>query len=280
MSLHACYDDYDFRAAHLRQDVAGLSTITTQSIMFAVCWQSRDTWIRLLGSTRHTTIALAPALGSGLREFEGDLEIAGHSSQAVTGTLTQDGFGNTVTSTGSSSDPYMYAATSGYRNDGDAGLTHVGARYYDAQVGRFTSRDTDLDEAPYLYCDHDPINNVDPSGHEWREVYPGLGYIVHHDDGTTTTVVTGPTGGGGQTGGGQPGNGSSGSGGRDPGAGKPGASNGPTYGDPRHGVSGRINHGRNGNVNGGSITYNGPGYSIQLQGNTDTGASVIVGGHF
>ena len=79
--------------------------------------------------------------------------------------LAEDGFGNTVSSTGSSSDPYMYAATSGYRNDGDAGLSHVGARYYDAQVGRFTSRDTDLDEVPYLYCDHDPINHLDPSGH-------------------------------------------------------------------------------------------------------------------
>jgi hypothetical protein len=41
----------------------------------------------------------------------------------------------------------------------------VGARYYDAQVGRFISRDTDLDQLPYLYCDHDPVNAVDPSGH-------------------------------------------------------------------------------------------------------------------
>ena len=37
-----------------------------------------------------------------------------NSSQAVTGTLTQDGFGNTVASTGSSN-PYMYAATSKYK---------------------------------------------------------------------------------------------------------------------------------------------------------------------
>jgi len=60
----------------------------------------------------------------------------------------------------------MYAATSGYRNDGDAGLTHVGARYYDALVGRFTSRDTYLDQKPYLYCEHDPVNGLDPSGHQ------------------------------------------------------------------------------------------------------------------
>ena len=89
-----------------------------------------------------------------------------NSSQTVTGTLTLDGFGNQVASTGSSSNPYMYAATSRYRNDGDAGLTHVGARYYDGQVGRFISRDTELDEHSYLYCDHDPVNYTDADGHQ------------------------------------------------------------------------------------------------------------------
>jgi RHS repeat-associated protein len=84
---------------------------------------------------------------------------------AVQGTLTETAFGQAVASTGSSTDPYEFAATSGYRNDGDAGLTLVGARYYDAQVGVFISRDTDLDEDPYVYCDGDPVNATDPSGH-------------------------------------------------------------------------------------------------------------------
>jgi hypothetical protein len=57
-----------------------------------------------------------------------------NGSYTVVGTLNLDGFGNSVGSTGSSSNPYMYAANSGYRNDGDAGLTHFGARYYDAQI--------------------------------------------------------------------------------------------------------------------------------------------------
>jgi RHS repeat-associated protein len=73
----------------------------------------------------------------------------------------------------------MYAATSGYRNDGDAGLMHVGARYYDAQVGRFTSRDTFLDQKPYLYCEHDPVNAVDPSGHfPWGKLIIGFGALI------------------------------------------------------------------------------------------------------
>jgi RHS repeat-associated protein len=96
--------------------------------------------------------------------------------------------GQTVATTGSTTSPYKFAATSGYRNDGDAGLMHVGARYYDSQVGRFVTRDTVLTEHPYLYCEHDPINAVDPGGHDeykwynWCELgggaTPGCGYIV------------------------------------------------------------------------------------------------------
>ncbi len=93
------------------------------------------------------------------------------STQSVAGTLTLDGFGLTVNTTGSSTDPYMFGATSGYRNDADAGLMQVGARYYDAQVGRFITRDTVLTEPPYLYCHHDPVNAVDPTGHfDWMDV--------------------------------------------------------------------------------------------------------------
>ena len=60
---------------------------------------------------------------------------------------------------------YGFGATSGYRSEGDAGLTLVGCRFYDAQVGRFISRDTYLDQKPYVYCDGDPVNTTDPTGH-------------------------------------------------------------------------------------------------------------------
>src|SRR5205085_6785896 len=108
-------------------------------------------------------------------------------SQTVQGTVTFEGFGQTVATTGSSSNPYMFAATSGYRNDGDAGLMHVGARYYDAQVGRFITRDTELDQHSYLYSRHDPINQADPSGHRpikdywdlfWSTVFGAAGYAL------------------------------------------------------------------------------------------------------
>jgi RHS repeat-associated protein len=88
-----------------------------------------------------------------------------NAGQTVIGTISYDAFGQTIGTTGSSTNPYLFAATWGYRNDGDAGLMHVGARYYDAQVGRFLTRDTVLSEHPYLYCEHEPVNSVDPSGH-------------------------------------------------------------------------------------------------------------------
>ena len=88
-----------------------------------------------------------------------------NSSQTVTGSVNFEAFGQVAGSTGSSANPTMYAGDWGYRNDGDAGLMHVGARYYDAQVGRFITRDTVLSEHPYLYCEHEPVGFVDPSGH-------------------------------------------------------------------------------------------------------------------
>ncbi len=68
-----------------------------------------------------------------------------NSSQMVTATLTLSAFGQTVASTGSSTSAYQFGATSGYRTEDDAGLTLVGCRFYEAQVGRFITRDTYLD---------------------------------------------------------------------------------------------------------------------------------------
>ena len=72
---------------------------------------------------------------------------------------------------GSSANPYRFAGAWGYRDDGDAGLFDVGARYYDPAVGRWTSADKWLGDLyrplslnRYLYCEDEPVNHVDPSG--------------------------------------------------------------------------------------------------------------------
>ncbi len=88
-----------------------------------------------------------------------------NSGQSVAASLTLSAFGQTVASTGSSTSAYQFGATSGYRSEGDAALTLVGCRFYDAQVGRFITRDTVLTEKPYAYCNGDPVNALDPSGH-------------------------------------------------------------------------------------------------------------------
>jgi RHS repeat-associated protein len=109
--------------------------------------------------------------------------------QAITSTLTTEAFGNAVAQWGGSANPYRFAGAWGYRDDGDAGLLHVGARYYDPQVGRFISRDAVLSEHPYLYCEHEPVNSVDPSGYApvalpgllipgVREVIIGAGIVI------------------------------------------------------------------------------------------------------
>ncbi len=60
----------------------------------------------------------------------------------------------------------------------------VGARYYDPQTGSFITRDTYLDQKPYLYCEHDPVNGVDPTGHdgETLEWEIGLARAVAEND--------------------------------------------------------------------------------------------------
>ena len=116
------------------------------------------------------------------------------SSQAVTFAVNTDAFGNQIASSGSTASSYQFGATSGYRNDGDAGLLKVGCRYYDPQLGAFTSRDTELDQKPYLYCEHDPVNAVDPSGHDTVSIGFSVGFaqvVVVFDPGGTRVGVGG-----------------------------------------------------------------------------------------
>jgi RHS repeat-associated protein len=132
------------------------------------------------GSTTTTTYTYGNALvrkdgETPLFDGLGSERTVTNTSGAVQGTLTMTAFGQAVASTGSSTDPYEFAATSGYRNDGDAGLMLVGARYYDAQVGVFISRDTYNDQLPYVYCNGDPVNAVDPSGHFSSDGLGGIG---------------------------------------------------------------------------------------------------------
>ncbi|MFH9663582.1 RHS repeat-associated core domain-containing protein [Streptomyces sp. NPDC017248] len=57
--------------------------------------------------------------------------------------------------------PYRFAGN--YQDP--TGLYHLQARYYDANIGRFTQPDpSGQEQNPYLYAEGDPVNRIDPNG--------------------------------------------------------------------------------------------------------------------
>jgi RHS repeat-associated protein len=86
----------------------------------------------------------------------------------ITDTYAYDAFGNEIASTGSTANNYLYA---GQQWDPDLGHYFLRARYYNPNTGRFLTLDTyegDQEEPlslhKYIYGQHDPADNTDPSG--------------------------------------------------------------------------------------------------------------------
>jgi RHS repeat-associated protein len=91
-----------------------------------------------------------------------------NSAGAVTDTYEYDAFGNLLNKTGTTPNEMLYR---GEQWDSDLGLYHLRARWYDAQSGRFMSRDPNAANIKipatlhkYLYAQGDPVNGVDPTG--------------------------------------------------------------------------------------------------------------------
>jgi len=74
----------------------------------------------------------------------------------------------------------------GHISDAETGLLYCGARYYDTVLGRFIASDTmdpsavddPQDLNTYSYCNNNPINAADPTGHYWVTVAHSLTYIT------------------------------------------------------------------------------------------------------
>jgi RHS repeat-associated protein len=90
----------------------------------------------------------------------------------VSDTYTYDAFGTVIASTGTTTNHYLYA---GEQRDADlGGLYYLRApRYLNTGTGRFTTMDSfegtstePLSLHKYLYAHADPVNRIDPSGHE------------------------------------------------------------------------------------------------------------------
>ena len=87
------------------------------------------------------------------------------SPYTVTDTYSYEAFGNVLSSSGTTPNPYQYVGSLGYYRSGDPHLLHLGARYYMPEVGRFA--ETDLVRPTfqgYLYTSSQPVDYVDPEG--------------------------------------------------------------------------------------------------------------------
>ncbi len=110
------------------------------------------------------------ATGTYLRDTLGSVRALADGAGSVTDSYRYDAWGAGLASTGATVNPLRFA---GERLDHASGLYHLRARHLDPASGRFTSRDT-FDGSPnrpaslnrYAYAEADPVNRVDPLGHE------------------------------------------------------------------------------------------------------------------
>jgi RHS repeat-associated protein len=84
---------------------------------------------------------------------------------AIAQELDYDAWGNVLTDTNPGFQPFGFA---GGLYDADTRLVHFGAREYDGETGRWTTKDPSGFGGGlnfYAYADGDPVNRVDPTGH-------------------------------------------------------------------------------------------------------------------
>ncbi|MED5051002.1 RHS repeat-associated core domain-containing protein [Anoxybacillus rupiensis] len=101
----------------------------------------------------------------------GDVVALTDASGNVVAQYEYDAWGNIVSKTGAlaTANPYRYA---GYYYDEETRLYYLMARYYDANMGRFITRDTfhGFENEPqslnqYAYTKNNPVMYIDSSGH-------------------------------------------------------------------------------------------------------------------
>ena len=123
-------------------------------------------WNELLAQTRGSVTSYA------LHDGQGSVRTLVDHNADVTDQYTYDAYGNLVSRTGTTENPYEY---DGQYLDGATGLYDLRAREYDTAAGRFTSRDPEpvLEEGSdagdrYVYAAADPVGEADPAGRDGR----------------------------------------------------------------------------------------------------------------
>ncbi len=127
-----------------------------------------------LWNSTGTVEAAGPAYSPVFYYYSGDYLGSSNVLTDRSGNLVQhyeySTFGQTSYQNNTSAFPVSNRYT-GQISDDETGLYYYGARYYDAQLGRFIQPDTEV-QAPdnpqtlnrYSYCGNNPLNCIDPSG--------------------------------------------------------------------------------------------------------------------
>jgi len=143
----------------------------------------------------------------------GSTQALSNSSQVTSDTYLYDAWGNPITSTGTTVNPFRWVGNVGYYFDSDTGLYYIRARTYQPTIARWTSADPLFymlakagalgaftrdpigfkagDPNLYRYVGDKPVSRIDPSGLESWIPFPttNSGCIVVP---TTGQVVCGP----------------------------------------------------------------------------------------
>lgn len=118
------------------------------------------------------------------------------SQGALTDAYAYAPYGQIVSRTGSSAQPFTFVGKWGVRQEGDAGdLYQMGMRYYDAEAGRFLTREPlwpQIDDPrllnPYQYAFGNPVSNNDISGAAPKGLFSSI-----FGEATGTSILDAPT---------------------------------------------------------------------------------------
>ena len=125
--------------------------------------------LQLVSQTQ--TVNGAPATNYYGYDGHGSVRYLTDVTGAITDTYDYDAYGNLINQTGTTPNEFLFT---GEQYDSDLGLYYNRARYLDVRTGRFWGMDDDAygdDEDPlslhkYLYASANPVNRIDPSGHD------------------------------------------------------------------------------------------------------------------
>jgi RHS repeat-associated protein len=159
--------------------------VTSESSSAGTTYYTRDGKGYLLGE--RTQAGTYYYLQDGLGSIIALTDSAGN----VAASYSYDPYGRTASSSGSVTNPWRYA---GQYLDTSTGMYHMGERYYDPRLGRWTQQDrishpADLQQANrYVYAGDDPVNAIDPMG---TDVFDDVGDFVSDNYDQVTEALKG-----------------------------------------------------------------------------------------